>query len=100
MVYVLLDVSVTLLQPAKVAHSILLFAKGQGILTSVTLPGVERQRTFSGGSIDIDRPRRFSRGLSMEEYDKPNLRRLSITVGDMPVQVILHCFFIKETNFL
>jgi len=74
--------------PAKVAHSILLFAKGQGLLTSVTLPGVERQRTFSGGSIDLERPRRFSRGLSMEEYDKPNLRRLSITVpGDLPVQV-------------
>ncbi|XP_054265475.1 uncharacterized protein ZK1073.1 isoform X2 [Macrosteles quadrilineatus] len=72
--------------PAKVAHSILLFAKGQGLLTSVTLPGVERQRTFSGGSIDLERPRRFSRGLSMEEYDKPNLRRLSITVGDVPVQ--------------
>uniref|UniRef100_A0A1B6L4H9 AB hydrolase-1 domain-containing protein n=1 Tax=Graphocephala atropunctata TaxID=36148 RepID=A0A1B6L4H9_9HEMI len=72
--------------PAKVAHSILLFAKGQGLLTSVTLPGVERQRTFSGSSIDMDRPRRFSRGLSMEEYDKPNLRRLSITVGDVPVQ--------------
>ncbi|XP_046658900.1 uncharacterized protein ZK1073.1 isoform X2 [Homalodisca vitripennis] len=72
--------------PAKVAHSILLFAKGQGLLTSVTLPGVERQRTFSGSSIDMERPRRFSRGLSMEEYDKPNLRRLSITVGEVPIQ--------------
>uniref|UniRef100_A0A1B6CBP4 AB hydrolase-1 domain-containing protein n=1 Tax=Clastoptera arizonana TaxID=38151 RepID=A0A1B6CBP4_9HEMI len=70
--------------PAKVAHSILLFCKGQGLLTSVTLPGVERQRTFSGSSIDMDRPRRFSRGLSMEEYDKPNLRRLSVTCGEIP----------------
>lgn len=70
--------------PAKVAHAILLFCKGQGLLTSVTLPGVERQRTFSGSSLDMDRPRRFSRGLSMEEYDKPNLRRLSVTCGELP----------------
>lgn len=70
--------------PAKVAHAILLFCKGQGLLTSVTLPGVERQRTFSGSSLDMERPRRFSRGLSMEEYDKPNLRRLSVTCGEVP----------------
>ncbi|XP_075221869.1 uncharacterized protein ZK1073.1 isoform X2 [Lycorma delicatula] len=68
--------------PGKVAQSILLFCKGVGLLTSVTLPGVERQRTFSGSSSEGDRPRRFSRGMSMEEYDKPNIRRLSITIGE------------------
>ncbi|XP_046599703.1 uncharacterized protein ZK1073.1 isoform X2 [Neodiprion lecontei] len=69
--------------PVKVAQSILLFCKGQGLLTSVTMPGVDRQRTFSGGSFDSDgRPRRLSRGMSMEEYDKPNIRRLSITIPE------------------
>ncbi|XP_069677820.1 uncharacterized protein ZK1073.1 isoform X2 [Periplaneta americana] len=73
---------VLLQAPEKVAHSILLFCKGQGLLTSLTLPGVERQRTFSGGSTDGEgRPRRLSRGMSMEEYDKPNIRRLSITIN-------------------
>lgn len=72
--------------PAKVAQSILLFCKGQGLLTSITLPGVERQRTFSGSSSDGEHPRRrFSRGMSMEEYDKPNIRRLSITIGENTV---------------
>nr|CAD7397062.1 unnamed protein product [Timema poppensis] len=69
--------------PHKVAQSILLFCKGQGILTSLVMPGVDRQRTFSGssdGSGDGSRPRRMSRGMSMEEYDKPNIRRLSLTV--------------------
>lgn len=49
--------------PAKVAHSILLFCKGQGLLTSVVMPGVDRQRAFStssGGS--NGEPRRLSRG--------------------------------------
>ncbi|XP_046998830.1 uncharacterized protein ZK1073.1 isoform X1 [Schistocerca americana] len=69
--------------PHKVAQSILLFCKGQGLLTSITLPGVERQRAFSGGSFDGEgRPRRLSRGMSMEEYDKPNIRRLSITISN------------------
>ncbi|PSN45453.1 Uncharacterized protein C0J52_15054 [Blattella germanica] len=73
---------VLLQAPEKVAHSILLFCKGQGMLTSLTLPGIERQRTFSGGSSDGDgRQRRLSRGMSMEEYDKPNIRRLSITIN-------------------
>ncbi|XP_015604237.1 uncharacterized protein ZK1073.1 isoform X2 [Cephus cinctus] len=66
--------------PAKVAQSILLFCKGLGLLTSITMPGVERQRTFSGESFDSQgHPRRLSRGMSMEEYDKPNIRRLSLT---------------------
>ncbi|XP_065207045.1 uncharacterized protein ZK1073.1 isoform X1 [Planococcus citri] len=65
--------------PAKMAQSILLFCKGQGLLTSVTLPGIERQRTFSASSTDSDKPRRLSRGMSMEDYDKPNIRRLSLS---------------------
>lgn len=66
--------------PEKVAQSILLFCKGQGLLTSVTMPGVERQRTFSGGE-EEQTPAQLlrQRTMSMEEYDKPNLRRLSIT---------------------
>ncbi|CAB3376315.1 Hypothetical predicted protein [Cloeon dipterum] len=72
--------------PEKLAQSILLFCKGQGLLTSITMPGVERQRTFSGSSADGEgRSRRLSRGMSMEEYDKPNIRRLSITTpGPLP----------------
>jgi len=59
---------------AKLANSILLFCKGLGWLTSVNLPGVERRAsTDSQGN-----PRR-QRKVSMEEYDKPNIRRLSIT---------------------
>ncbi|XP_045446296.1 uncharacterized protein ZK1073.1 [Melitaea cinxia] len=50
--------------PAKVAQSLLLFCQGQGLLTSLPPPGIER---------------RMSRGMSMEEYDKPNIRRLSLT---------------------
>lgn len=74
-------------QPAKVAQSILLFCKGQGLLTSVAMPGVDRGRAYStssGGSNDGNAlgPRRLSRGMSMEEYDKPNIRRLSITVNN------------------
>lgn len=61
------------------AQSILLFCKGQGLLTSVTLPGIERQRTFSASSTDSDKPRRLSRGMSMEDYDRPNIRRLSLS---------------------
>ncbi|XP_028040183.1 uncharacterized protein ZK1073.1 isoform X2 [Bombyx mandarina] len=57
--------------PAKVAQSLLLFCQGQGQLTSLPPPGVER---------------RMSRAMSMEEYDKPNIRRLSLTpsVADSP----------------
>lgn len=46
------------------------------------MPGIDRNRAYStssGGSND-GTPRRLSRGMSMEEYDKPNIRRLSITV--------------------
>jgi len=65
--------------PEKTAQSILLFCKGQGLLTSVTMPGVERQRTFSGGADDTPDKLNRQRTMSMEEYDKPNIRRLSIT---------------------
>ncbi|VVC90219.1 uncharacterized protein ZK1073.1 isoform X9 [Leptidea sinapis] len=59
--------------PAKVAQSVLLFCQGQGLLTSLPPPGVER---------------RMSRGMSMEEYDRPNIRRLSLTpsVSESPPQ--------------
>lgn len=52
------------------------------------MPGVDRSRAFStssGGSnenVQGTGGRRLSRGMSMEEYDKPNIRRLSITVND------------------
>ncbi|XP_044742398.1 uncharacterized protein ZK1073.1-like [Chrysoperla carnea] len=52
--------------PAKIAQSLLLFCKGQGLLSSVAMPGIDR---------------RMSRGMSMEEYDKPNIRRLSLTTS-------------------
>ena len=56
--------------PGKLAKSILLFTKGLGWLTSVDLPNVERRssRDSIGG-----------RRMSMEEFDKPNIRRLSLT---------------------
>ncbi|CAH0728039.1 unnamed protein product, partial [Brenthis ino] len=59
--------------PAKVAQSLLLFCQGQSQLTSLPPPGVER---------------RMSRAMSMEEYDKPNIRRLSLTpsVSESPPQ--------------
>lgn len=66
--------------PEKVAQSILLFCKGQGLLTSVAMPGIERQRTHSGGEGDGTPAQLLrQRTMSMEEYDKPNIRRLSIT---------------------
>jgi len=53
----------------KLANSVLLFVKGLGWLTSVALPNVERKssRDMAG------------RRMSMEDYDKPNIRRLSLT---------------------
>lgn len=43
------------------------------------MPGVERQRTISGGEGDAPAQVSRQRTMSMEEYDKPNIRRLSIT---------------------
>ncbi|KAG9510249.1 hypothetical protein GZH46_01215 [Fragariocoptes setiger] len=77
--------------PEKLAKSILLFVKGLGFLTSLMLPGIERQRTLSGsstgsneesgtlGAVPNIRPHRIlerRRTLSMEEYDMPRPRRL------------------------
>ncbi|BFF91619.1 exocyst complex component 4 [Drosophila madeirensis] len=74
--------------PGKVAQSILLFCKGQGLLTSVVMPGVDRGRAFStasSGSFEsANGSRRLSRGISMEDYDKPNIRRLSIMNREPP----------------
>jgi protein NDRG1 len=55
--------------PGKVAQSILLFCKGQGLLTSVTMPGIDRGRalsTTSGGS--NGEPRRLSRGKISSKF--------------------------------
>jgi len=74
-------------QPVKVAQAILLFCKGLGLLTSVPMPGIDRPRTVSQNSQDGDsagRGRKLSRGMSMEEYDKPNIRRLSLTASELP----------------
>ena len=62
--------------PAKLANSLLLFCKGLGWLTTLVSPGVERQRsasqssTGSGGAGGSG-----GRRMSMEEYDRPNIRR-------------------------
>ncbi|KAK8753562.1 hypothetical protein OTU49_000252 [Cherax quadricarinatus] len=70
--------------PEKFAQSLQLFSKGLGVLTSLPLSGVERQRTFSGSSTDDEaRPRR-QRTMSMEEYDTPNLRRFSFSSTPTP----------------
>ena len=54
------------------------------------MPGIDRQRTLSQSSQDesplgSNKGRRLSRGMSMEEYDKPNIRRLSITQTGLPL---------------
>lgn len=57
----------------KVAENVLLFVKGCGWLTSVTLPNVQ--------TIEERRASKDSTGrrMSMEDYDRPNIRRLSLT---------------------
>ncbi|XP_026850554.1 exocyst complex component 4 isoform X5 [Drosophila persimilis] len=81
--------------PGKVAQSILLFCKGQGLLTSVVMPGVDRGRAFStasSGSFEsANGSRRLSRGISMEDYDKPNIRRLSI-MNRQPTYIFNHIY--------
>ncbi|GFT66630.1 uncharacterized protein ZK1073.1 [Nephila pilipes] len=67
--------------PEKLAQSLHLFVKGLGFLTSVTLPGVERQKAHPTGGIvhktlgAVGR----RRTLSMEDYDSPRQRRTSLT---------------------
>lgn len=76
------DVSDVLEEAAsKFANSLLLFAKGLGWLTSLATPGVERQRSSSQASIGSGGAGTGAGGrrMSMEEYDKPNIRRLSLT---------------------
>ena len=67
------------------------FFTGLGYLTSLSLPGVERQRTFSGGSSGSGEcPANKAalgaigrrRTLSMEEYDLPRPRRLSLSANN------------------
>jgi len=66
--------------PDKMAQSLLLFCKGLGVLTSVPLAGVDRQRTFSGSSQGSNKGGLTrQRTMSMEEYDTPNLRRFSFS---------------------
>lgn len=52
------------------------------------MPGVDRGRAFStasSGSLEgANGSRRLSRGISMEDYDKPNIRRLSIMNSELP----------------
>lgn len=62
--------------PVKLANAILLFCKGLGWLTSVNLPGVNRR-----SSVDSQGKPIRQRSISMEDYDKPNIRRLSISAG-------------------
>ncbi|XP_013785294.1 uncharacterized protein ZK1073.1-like [Limulus polyphemus] len=64
--------------PENLAQNLLLFVKGLGYLTSVTLPGVERQRTFSGGDQAALGAGGRRRTLSMEDYDTPRPRRTSL----------------------
>lgn len=59
--------------PEKFCNSMLLFCKGLGVLTSVNA----RARTFSSGSTGGGAGR--NRSMSMEDYDRPNARRLSVT---------------------
>ena len=66
--------------PSKLANSLLLFCKGLGWLTTLQHPGVERQRSASQSSTGSGSGGpNLGRRMSMEEYDRPNIRRLSLT---------------------
>lgn len=60
--------------PEKFCQTLLLFCKGLGVLTSVNA----RIRTMSSGSGGVPGGNR-NRSMSMEDYDRPNARRLSVT---------------------
>ena len=82
--------------PFKFANSLLLFAKGLGWLTSLATPGVERQRSSSQASIGSGGAGTGAGGrrMSMEEYDKPNIRE----GGAMPIAAdwhIVKCLWIS-----
>ncbi len=62
--------------PAKLANSLLLFCKGLGWLTTLATPGVDRQRSASQSSQGSGAGAAAGgRRMSMEEYDRPNIRR-------------------------
>jgi len=58
--------------PGKVAQSLLLFCQGLGLLTSLST--MDRMRTLSNDNTDGVRR---SSLMSMEEYDRPNMKRFS-----------------------
>jgi len=62
--------------PEKFTTNLVLFVQGLGKLSSLPPSGSwNRTRTTSGGSMEEGRR---ARSMSMEEYDVPNVRRLSI----------------------
>ena len=46
--------------PESLARSLILLCKGCGVLSGVSIPGMERQRTLSSSMEEADRPRRYS----------------------------------------
>ncbi|GMT06880.1 hypothetical protein PENTCL1PPCAC_29054, partial [Pristionchus entomophagus] len=46
--------------PDNLARSLILLCKGCGVLSGVSIPGMERQRTLSSSMEEADRPRRLS----------------------------------------
>nr|CAH0098137.1 unnamed protein product [Daphnia galeata] len=72
--------------PEKFAHNLVLYVQGLGKLSSIPVTGSwnARSRTTSQSSDlqDAEAGRRRSRAMSMEEYDIPNVRRLSLAKKD------------------
>ncbi|KAI2802456.1 hypothetical protein RDWZM_009915 [Blomia tropicalis] len=64
--------------PEKLAQSLLLFVKGLGFLTSLQLPGIQNDMGMATMKANLAAIGR-RRTLSMEEYDIPRMRRLSLT---------------------
>jgi len=64
--------------PEKLAQSLLLFVKGLGFLTSLQLPGIQAHEGMNAMKSSLASIGR-RRTLSMEEYDIPRMRRLSLT---------------------
>ena len=50
----------TSFQPDKLTRALILFCKGVGLLTGVSMPGVGMQRTLSTSMEEADRPRKQS----------------------------------------
>uniref|UniRef100_A0A915JAZ5 N-myc downstream regulated n=1 Tax=Romanomermis culicivorax TaxID=13658 RepID=A0A915JAZ5_ROMCU len=46
--------------PLKVSRALILFCKGCGVLSGVSIPGMERQRTLSSSMEEADTPRKLS----------------------------------------